>query len=320
MTTPGFNNPAYLVGQFGTPIWGVAGCPLPFTGNYFWVDETNGSDGNTGGPADAFKTLTQALSNCTAGNNDVIFMTGSIHVTATVAWKNRTHLIGLSAPSQNSRARIAINNTAATSGAVSPLVTTSGASGCIFQNIEAFNGINQAATQVTWAELGGENYYKNCNFIQEGNATASAQAGSRALTVGSAGNGECLFEDCTIGGDTLVRATNANATLEFLAGSPRNIFKRCVFQAYSTDASNTHILIQSGGMDRYALFEQCTFHTFGTAMTVLCTNAGGSPGGNVILNNCIAVGATAIASTGNVFVNQISAAGATTTYIGLLAT
>lgn len=319
MTTPGNNHPSYLANQFGMPLFGISGV-LPFTGNYFWVDETNGSDGNTGGPSDPFATLTQALSFCTSNNSDVIFMTGSVHVTASVPWnKSKTHLIGLSAPSQNSRSRIAIANTAATSGAVSPLVNVTG-SGCIFQNIEAFNGINQAATQVTWAELGGENYYKNCNFIQTGNATASAQAGSRALTVGSAGSGECLFEDCTIGGDTEVRATNANATLEFLAGSPRNIFKRCVFQAYSTDASNTHILIQSGGMDRYALFEQCTFHTFGTAMTVLCTNAGGSPGGNVILNNCIAVGATAIASTGNVFVNQISAGGATTTYIGLLAT
>ena len=213
MTTPGFNNPAYLVGQFGTPIWGVSGSPLPFTGNYFWVDETNGSDGNTGGPSDAFATLTQALARCTAGNNDVVFMTGSVHVTATVAWsKSKTHLIGLSPPSQNSRARIAISNTAATSGAVSPLVNVTG-SGCYFQNIEAFNGINQAATQVTWAEAGGQNYYKNCNFIQTGNATAIAQAGSRALTVGSDEN---LFEGCTIGGDTNQRATAVNAELEFI--------------------------------------------------------------------------------------------------------
>jgi len=303
-------------GQFGMPLYGIPGIP-PFTGNYFWVDETNGSDGNTGGPQDAYKTLTQALSQCTANNNDVVFVTGSIHVTATVAWnKARTHMIGLSPPSQNSRARIAINNTAATTGAVSPLVNVT-ASGCIFQNVEAFNGINQAATQVAWAEAGGNNYYKNCNFIQDGNATASAQAGNRALTIAS---GENLFEFCTIGGDTLVRATGTNATLEFISGAPRTVFRNCVFQAWSTVAANVHVLIAAAGMDRYALFEQCTFHTFGTAMSALVTNAGGSPAGNVILNNCIAVGATAIATTGNVFVNQVSAAGAATTYIGLLAT
>ena len=320
MTTPGYNTGGQNIsGQFGMPLYGIQGSPLPFTGNYFWVDETNGSDGNTGGPTDPFATLTQALAKCTANNNDVVFMSGSVHVTASVAWsKAKTHLIGLSPPSQNSRARIAIANTAATSGAVSPLVNVT-ASGCWFQNIEAFNGINQAATQVAWANAASENYYKNCNFIQTGNATAAAQAGSRALTVGA--GDENLFEGCTIGGDTLVRATNANATMEFLGGSARNVFRNCVFQSWVTDASDVQVLVNAGGMDRYALFEQCTFHNFGTAMTVAITNtSGGGPNGNIILNNSIVIGATAIASSGQVYVNQVSAAGATTTYIGLLAT
>ena len=317
MTTPGFNKPAFLVGQFGTPIWGVSGCPLPFTGNYFWVDETNGSDGNTGGPSDPFKTLTQALAGCTSGNSDVIFMVGSVHVTTTVAWNlNKTHLIGLSPPSQNSRARIAIADTTLTT-LVSPLVNVTGA-GCYFQNIEVFHGNAQATTgEVSWAEAGGQNYYKNCNFIQTGNTINCSLAASRALTIAKDEN---LFEDCTIGGDTSVRATNANATLEFLTGAARTIFKRCVFQSWVTDASDVQVLIQAGGMDRYAIFEQCTFHNFGTAMTVAITNSGGSPGGNVVLNNCIVIGATAIATSGNVFVNQLSAGGATTSYIGLLAT
>ena len=30
-------------GQFGMPLYGVSGI-MPFTGNQFWVDETNGSD------------------------------------------------------------------------------------------------------------------------------------------------------------------------------------------------------------------------------------------------------------------------------------
>src|ERR1035437_9502861 len=108
MTTPGNNKPAYLLNQFGTPLWGVGGNPA-FTGNWFWVDETNGSDGNSGGPTDALKTLTQALSLCTSNNNDVIFLTGTVHVTATVAWnKSRTHLIGLG-PSLATEARARIS-------------------------------------------------------------------------------------------------------------------------------------------------------------------------------------------------------------------
>jgi len=308
-------NNQYLVDQFGMPLYGVSGM-LPFTGNYFWVDETNGSDGNTGGPQDPFATLSQALSKCTANNNDVVFLTGSVHPTSQVAWsKNKTHLIGLSPPSQNSRARIAVANTAATTGAISPFVNVT-AQGCVFQNIEGFAGINQATTQVTWNEAGGSNYYKNCNFIQTGNATASAQAGSRALTITT--EGENLFEDCTIGGDTLVRATNANATLELKSGTPRNVFKRCVFQSWGTVAGNTQVLAGSGGMDRYALFEQCTFHNFGTSQTVAITNSGGSPAGNIVLNNCIVVGSTKIATAG-VYVSQISAAGGGTTYLGVAA-
>jgi hypothetical protein len=320
MTTPGFNNPSYLVGQFGAPLFGVSGV-MPFTGNYFWVDETNGSDGNTGGPTDGFATLTQALSRCSTGNSDVIFMTGSVHTAATIAWSlNKTHLIGLSPPSQNSRARIAISNTASTT-AVTPLVNVTGA-GCIFQNIECFNGVNAAATQVAWADVGGVNYYKNCNFIGTGHLTAAAQNGNRSLTVGA--GGECLFEDCTIGGDTVLRATGTNSSLEFISGSARNVFRRCIFQAYSNVAGNTHVLIASGGMDRYALFDGCTFHNFveggiSVAMSAAISNAGGTPGGNVITKNCLSVGATALATTGNVFVDG-GALGATTTGIGILAT
>ena len=115
----GFNTGGQNISsQFGMPLYGISGL-LPFTGNYFWVDETNGSDGNTGGPTDPFSTLSQAYSKCTAGNSDVVFLTGSVHPTAQIAWaKNKTHLIGLSPPSQNSRARIAVANTAATTGAI----------------------------------------------------------------------------------------------------------------------------------------------------------------------------------------------------------
>jgi len=235
-----------------------------------------------------------------------------------VPWnKARTHLIGLAAPSQNSRARIAIANTAATSGAVASLVTVSGA-GCVFQNIEAFNGINQAATQVAWTAGGGQCYYKNCNFIQTGAATAAAQGGNRALIVSSDEN---LFEDSTIGGDTNQRITNLNATMEFTTGAARTVFKRCVVQAWNGLSTNLQILVNAGGMDRYAWFEQCLFHNFGTAMAVAITNtSGGGPNGNIVINNCISVGATVFSTSGTNYVNQISSAGGGTTYLGVLAT
>ena len=316
MTTPGFNRPAYLVGQFGTPIWGVSGVP-PFTGNYFWVDETNGSDGNTGGPSDPLATLTQAHALCTANNNDVVFVSGSIHVTATLAWsKAKTHMIGLSPPSQNSRARIAISGTSA----VTPLVNVT-ASGCYFVNIEGYNGVSAASTQVTWLNAASQNYYKNCNFIQTGNATAAAQAGSRALVVGP--GDENLFEGCTIGGDTAVRATNQNYTLEFLSGSARNIFRSCTFQMLSSLATNGHVNVGASGIDRYVLFDNCAFinaiESTGTTLNA-AIYANAAAGGAVLLNpSSISLGATAIATTGPVYFVGVNPGGANSASAGSIA-
>ena len=306
----------YLVCQFGEPLYGVSGV-LPFGGNYFWVNATTGSDGNTGGPQDPFATLTQALTMTQNNNNDVIFLTGTYHTTSTINWSNNfTHLIGLTAPSNNNRARISA--TGAT--AFSPMVNVTG-NGCIFQNLATFHGGFTGATgpQVCWAEAGGRNHYKNVVLQGGGDATTAALAGMRSLTIGADEN---LFEDCTFGLDTIVRATNANATLEMISGCARNVIRRGLFQAYCTDASDTHVLIAANGMDRYLILDACVFQNFGaTALTAAISNAGGSPGGNVILTpSCISVGATAIAASGNVYIGQISAAGATTTGIGILAT
>ena len=305
--------------QFGMPLFGVGGV-LPFTGNYFWVDAANGSDGNTGGPQDPFATLKQAHSSCLSGNNDVVFLTGTVHTTATLTWsKNMTHLIGLTAPSNSDRARISA--TGAT--AFSPLVNVTGY-GCKFINIGTFHGGFTGATgsQVCWnegASGGGRNYYNNCQFYGGGDATTAALSGMRSLTITA--SDENVFENCTIGLDTIVRATNANASMEVLGGSARTRMKGCVFQALVSDASDVHITAGVGAMDRYLLLDGCALinvvDSTSTTMTVAITN---SASASIILNGCISLGATAIASTGPVYINQISAAGATTTGIAIKAT
>jgi len=70
MTT--FSGPVNSPGGFIGPF---ISAPIPFTGNYYYVNPSSGSDGNTGtSPANALKTLTAALAKCTEGNNDVIFI------------------------------------------------------------------------------------------------------------------------------------------------------------------------------------------------------------------------------------------------------
>lgn len=285
-------------GQFGEALYGVAGVQA-YPGNYFWVDETNGSDGNDGGPYTPFATLSQAHTQCVAGRNDVVFFQGTIHTAATIAWsKDKTHLIGLTAPSTNSRARISSSGTTV----FTPMVNVT-AQGCRFENVGTFYGYVDAVTQICWAEAGGRNYYKNCQFMGGGNATGAAQAGMRSLTV--AGSGENLFEDCGIGLDTIVRATSANASLELLSATPRNVFRRCQFAMDTSLATNVHVTVGSGGMDRWALFDNCAFINAvesGSTTINAAITANASAGGAILLQNPISLGATAIATTGPVYI------------------
>lgn len=293
-----------ISGQFGMPLFGVQGGLPPFTGNYFWVDGTNGSDGNTGGPQDPFKTLTQAQNSCLAGNNDVVFMNGTFSPTATFVWsKNNTHLIGLSV-TNFSAASISVASTAATTGAFSPLVSVT-ASGCIFQNISALSGIAQAATQVTWAEAGGSNTYIQCNFNQVGNATAGAQAGNRALTIASTNN---LFQQCVIGGDAIIRATGTNFSVELLGGAGSSIFQGCTFPMYTSNTANSFVNTTATTLSGYFIFDDCVFvsdvnNTSGALPAVAITAATASKSVVVLTPTTIAVGVTAMCVAGAVWIS-----------------
>ena len=283
--------------QFGMPLYGISGT-LPFTGNFFWVNEGSGSDGNTGGPADPLATLTQALSQCTNNNNDVIFLTGTVHTTATTNWnKSRTHLVGL-APTLRSNSRARISQTGST--LFTPLVNVTG-SECIFMNIGAFHGFANASSQICWVEAGGRNYYQNCSFLGMANATAAAQTGGRSLTVGTGTTGENNFVQCQIGLDTIVRSA-ANASLEFLAGTPRNSFSECVFPCLTSSASALFVkTAAAAAIDRDQLFQRCVFvNQIGSTSTTMTVGFSmvASSGGLMVIQNCTSIGATKWGDTG----------------------
>lgn len=295
-----FTNFPNGITSLGIPTFGTGIIP-PFTGNYFFVEENSnvgiGVSAGLGTAQSPFNTLTQALSAVTAGNNDVVFLIGTMHTSATIAWsKNNTHLVGLCAPSDNDRARI--SQTGAT--VFTPLVNVT-ASGCMFLDVATFHGFNNASAQICWAEAGGRNYYQTCQFLGMGDATAAAQTGGRSLTV--AGSGENLFVNCTIGLDTVARSV-ANASLEFLSGTPRNHFVAPIFQMLASANSPLHITVGASGLDRYAFFDAPAFinaiESTGTTINAAIT-ANASAGGAVLLREPISIGATAIATTGPVY-------------------
>lgn len=309
-----------IAGQFGMPLYGISGIP-PFTGNQFWVDETNGSDGNGGGPQNPLATLTQALSLCKAGNDDVVFLVGTVHLTSTLVWsKNRVHLIGLTGASNVGSALISVSSVTATAGAFTPLVNVTGA-GCIFENISTLSGINQAATQVNWAEAGGKNFYQGCSFNQVGHATAAAQAGNRALTIASLSN---TFVDCVIGGDQVVRATGTNFTVDLLAGAGSTTFQACTFSMFASAAADAHINAATTTISGFILLDDCQLIQDIENATATSLNAAiianASAGGAILLTpTTISLGATAIATTGPVYFVGVNPGGANSATAGSIA-
>lgn len=279
-----------ISGQFGMPLYGMSGV-LPFGGNYFFVDETNGSDGNTGGPSDPLATLSQALSKCVNNNNDVVFLIGTAHVSSTLVWsKSRTHLIGL-APNLLSQARARISQTGST--VFTPLVSITG-SECIFRDIGTFHGFANASAQIAVAITGGRNEFTRCLFGGMGDATAAAQAGGRSLTI-SGSTGENTFVDCQIGLDTITSSA-ANASLELLSGTPRNVFRNCIFPRMTSSATTLMVkTAAAAAIDRFTIFERCLFvnaiQSTSTQMTVAFSMAA-SAGGMMLLKDCESIGST----------------------------
>jgi hypothetical protein len=299
--------------SYGIPV--VPGIPLPFPGNYFFVDPVIGADGNDGGANLPLATLSGALERCRSGKNDVVILvgngqaSGSARESATLAWnKDAVHLIGVGAPTNVAqRARI---STASGATVFSPLVQVTG-DGCMFMNVSTFYGFADDSAQVGWLDQGERNYYGNVNFGAFGAQLAADHVGSRALVLGAAGTGrgEHLFEKCVLGVDTVDRAA-ANSTLEILGGSPRITFRECMFTMAADADAPFHALIGAGGIDRWVLFERCVQTVFGTTQA-LGNSFNGAAGGRIIMKDCTSVGSTDIAAAGTFFVDGAAPTAAT---------
>lgn len=319
----GFTNFPNGITSLGVPTFGTGIIP-PFPGSYFFVQETTtpGVAAGRGTAQQPFNTLQQALAECTAGNNDVIFLTGSVHQSAaqgSVAWsKNNTHLIGLCAPlKRGKRARVSV----AGSTPFSYLFDVS-ASGCYFKNFGTFYGFSTtgATTPVMWRDTGGRNCYDLVEFLGFGDGTASTgtanQTGARALLINNS-TGETTFRNCVFGVDTIQRNAT-NYTVEIAGGAPRITFEGCDFESDlgSSGTASSHLLIGASGIDRYLMLSGGHFlsatKSGGSAMAQ-AFNVSASAGGVVLMDQCEAFGVTAweTSPSGSIYMNQsaISAPG-----------
>lgn len=313
---PRFTNFPNGITSLGIPTFGTGFLP-PFTGNYFFVEENAsvgaGISAGLGTAQQPFNTIQQALAKCVSGNNDVIFLTGTVHVTAPIVWNlNNTHLIGVCSPlKRGKRARVSV------SGAIpfSYLFDVS-ATGCLFQNFGTFYGFptTGATTPICWHTTGGRNTYNNVEFLGFGDATVTTgtanQAGARAFQMNGS-TGEATFRNCVFGADTLQRGAT-NYTLEIAGGAPRLTFENCDFESdlAAGGSASSHVLIGASGIDRYCKFQNCTFISDtlsgGTAMAQ-GFNVNAAAGGVVMLDFCTSFGVTAweTSASNSVFNNMI---------------
>lgn len=273
-------------------------------GNIYYVDGTNGDDSRDGTSiATAVKTLTQGYSLLRSGKHDAIVLVSdptstnacTVRVDASFNWnKPATHLFGQSAPVLFSqRARLAPT---ATTTAFASFFTVS-ASGCMFFNVQFFQGFNTGvAAEICMNVTGSRNYFKNCHFAGMGDTASATDTGSRSLKIGSAGSGENVFEDCVIGIDTVAR-TVANASLELAGATARNVFRRCIFPFLATNAGVLGILGTGANcIDRINIFDDCLFanalKSTGITMTQIISFTVANPGGLIVLKKCMLVATT----------------------------
>lgn len=314
---PRFTNFPNGVSSLGIPTFGTGIIP-PFTGNYFFVKETTtiGASAGQGTAQQPFNTISQALAQCTSGNNDVIFLIGTVHVTASIAWnKNNTHLVGLCAPiKRGKRARISVSGTTGFNNLVN--VT---ANGCYFKNFGTFYGFaNASSALVAWEDDGGRNSYDNVEFLGFGDGTASTGTsnltGARAFKMNTS-TGESTWRNCVFGVDTTVRNAT-NYTLEIAGGAPRLTFENCDFESDlgASGGASSHVLIGAAGIDRYCNFRNCLFldSTLSGGATAMAQvfNVNAAAGGVVLMDSCTSFGATAweTAPSGSIFYNMVTPA------------
>lgn len=314
-------------GVFAPFFAGGSSAPVvPSNGAVFYVDGANGSD-NYGGttPQFAFKTLDTAFNACAGGLNEIIYVLGggtAVNYSSAIAsggsglvWnKNYTHLIGLnSGPVLGQRSRV---TNGATTVLYTPLLSVTG-SGCLFQNIEFFNGGNHATSAAVCIAMstGTRNVFVNCQISGGGHATSAGNAAMRSLTI--TGSGEHLFKHCYIGLTTEQRSTTS-IEMELKTATLRNVFEDCYFASQQTVGGSGVglISIAQTAIQDYVVFENCKFlcpSTFqgGSAIAqVMAVHA--APGGVVLVHNSISAGFTKFQTTASTAVqgdNPGSAAG-----------
>lgn len=292
----------------------------------FFVDPAIGNDTNDGRkPESALDTVEAAYGLCTDKAGDVVILLGDGSTTGTsrdnaIVWsKSNTHLIGVTAPGINKRARIAPPTTATDVDAYTPYITVSG-SGCVFSNFSLFQGNSEDSKASIGIELtGNQNYFHNVDVI----TGAAANQGDEACVSVRVRGDENVFQNCYIGGDTWAKGGAVNANIKFGDGSSadeaqRNQFIDCLFTMYA-DGTDPLFVSVTGLTDiqRWNLFRRCNFINTGTSTLAAGVSVVGSATGRLFFDNCGFFGVTDVTAADSTYVYMLGPTPGTPVECGL---
>jgi hypothetical protein len=260
MTT--FSDQIFQLG--GLPV-GSGGIPPGGNHYYMWPSHADASDGNSGAYEDPVASFEAGYALLTANQHDCLhYVAGSSsdNLEAAVTWsKNYTHFVGHAAPTAlATRARLFQLSTL--TGA-SPLLTIS-ATGCIFANFYIFQGVADATSLINVSVTGGRNYFYRVHFAGGGHATQAINGGA-SLKLDTDSAEENLFEQCTIGVDTIDAATGMVALL-MDGEAHRNVFRECILRLRAGNSGAAFVEVADAtGIDRDTTFIDCLFINNSTA-------------------------------------------------------
>lgn len=289
-----FTNFPNGVSSFGVPVTGQIPMVLGATGvgKIWFVDPTNGSNGNKGTTPDkALATLAQAYANASSGDTIALSTNATHTVTTGIAWtKSRINVIGLDFAGRQVQQGAKVQN--ASTDTTAYVIKVTGVRNS-FTNIKFIQASTDAAALTVMQEGGEGTLWTNCSFVF-GVVDNLDQTTAHEVVAGS---DSATYLNCTFGADTLLTSAarsvfhvdQVTASQEFKS----NILENCNFIISSSSSTAAFIRLDAVGDILFTnIFKNCTFvasvdSAGGAALAeVAQTGTGTSKGTLVFANPC----------------------------------
>ena len=282
-------------------------------GNFYFIKPNSGNDGSHGrDPDHAVRTVAQAHSLMTAGQNDVAFLMQESNVSATttdyqssvLTWsKDLCHLIGINnGISVSPRSRIAAISSWTSAD---PTMIVS-ADGCYIAGIQVWSGMDDATTLGALKVTGQRNRFERCHIAGMGVAAYNDIADAYSLLLSGSSCAENEFHECTIGANIQALGAAVNSQILTAGLCFSNRFYDCEVRLNAGHATNTvYLRVPTTTMQGQLLFKDCMFTNNGTSTLTYGAVIHASAGGKVYFKDC-AIDATDVASADetNIFVDS----------------